>query len=140
MECINTYFSTLVDIQFQELFAIVVACEMFGNRWKNKNVVFYCDNNNIVWNIKKHRTHLNNESVMSLIRYMTLCTLKYDFNIAIEEISSSDNKIADQLSRFQPYSIPVSGAKLCDCTKVQEKIIQFVSLELRQHTSNIDVN
>ena len=70
---------------------------------------------------------------MSLIRYLTLLSLKFDFTFFIKEISSKNNKIADQLSRFKKFNINVSNSTMINCENEHKSIKDFVKQEITAH-------
>ncbi len=88
-----------ISIAWQELYAIVVACYIWGAQWKNKRVLFYCDNAAVVAivNTKKSK----GEQIMKLVRSIKALTLKYNFYFKAKHVAGARNEIADSLSRFQ---------------------------------------
>ena len=87
------------DIAWKELYAIVVACNVWGPQWKGKKILFHCDNEAIV-HIWKHGSS-KSKSIMTLLRATYWVAAHYQFNIMITHIRGCDNIIADSLSRFQ---------------------------------------
>ena len=88
-----------ISIAWRELFAIVVACSIWGPNWCRKRVLFYCDNEAVVFiiNTKRSRCH----RIMSLVRKLTLITLNQNFYFKAVHVPGVSNEIADSLSRFQ---------------------------------------
>lgn len=101
-----------ISIAWQELFALVVACHLWGEHFSNKRILFYCDNESVVSIVNSKRSRI--PRVMDLVRHLTLLTLKYNIYIRVQHIAGKINEIADSLSRFQfkrfctlaPYADP----------------------------------
>ena len=87
------------DITMLELFPIVVAIKLWGERLKNKKVSFVCDNQAVVSIINKQTAKPKN--VMSLLRRLILLCLQNNIRFKAVYIPTSKNVIADSLSRFQ---------------------------------------
>lgn len=122
-------------IQFQELFAVVIAAKLWSKNWRYRNVAFYCDNDNVVWNIRKLRTGLYKESVMALIRILSQDALVNEYNFFLREISSKNNGVADDLSRFLKYNIPYENACQVDCMKQMLELIDEVFEQFEVHNN-----
>jgi hypothetical protein len=88
-----------ISILWQELFAINIACHLWGPHWACKRIQFHCDNQGVVDVINSKRSKI--PRVMDLIRDLTLCTLKHNFYFRAVHIPGKINEIADSLSRFQ---------------------------------------
>jgi len=101
------------SIAWQELFALVVACHLWGKEFSNKRILFFCDNESVVNIVNSKRSRI--PRVMDLVRHLTLLTLKYNFYLKVRHIEGKRNEIADSISRFQmarfrqlaPYADPV---------------------------------
>ena len=86
------------SIQWKELYAIVMASEVWGHLWPNKRILFYCDNMAIV---QLWRSGLSKSPVlMHLVRALFFVAAKHNFHVSITHIAGVDNSIADALSRF----------------------------------------
>ena len=102
-----------ISIAWQELFALVVACHLWGEAFSNQRIIFYCDNESVVNIVNSKRSRI--PRVMDLVRHLTLLTLKYNFYLKVRHIEGKRNEIADSISRFQmarfrqlaPYADPV---------------------------------
>ena len=90
-----------INIDWQELFAIVVACTIWGPKWSCKRVIFYCDNKPVVDIINSKRS--KSPRIMILVRELTLLTLRYNFYFKATHIEGINNNISDALSRFQNF-------------------------------------
>lgn len=88
-----------ISIAWQELFAIVVACHLWGDAFANKRIIFYCDNESVVHIVNSKRSRI--PRVMDLVRHLTLLTLEHNFYLKIMHIEGKKNEIADSISRFQ---------------------------------------
>ena len=88
-----------ISIAWQELFALVVACHIWGDEFAHKRIVFYCDNASVVSIVNSKRSHI--PRVMDLVRHLTLLTLKHNFYPRAKHIEGKRNDMADSLSRFQ---------------------------------------
>ncbi len=88
-----------ISIAWQELFAIVVACHLWGGSLQNKRLILHCDNEAVVNIINSKRSRISR--VMDLLRHLTLLTLKHNLYIRAQHIPGKCNEIADSLSRLQ---------------------------------------
>ena len=88
-----------ISILWQELYAINVACHLWGALWTSKRIQFYCDNQGVVEVINSRRSKV--PRVMDLVRDLTLCTLQQNFYFRAVHVPGINNNIADSLSRFQ---------------------------------------
>lgn len=88
------------DIQFIELFALVLAASLWGHTWYGSSVTFLCDNLPVVFMVIKKKAAFHRKDLMQLIRILCKLANKYSFYFWIEHISTTNNKIADGLSRF----------------------------------------
>jgi hypothetical protein len=87
------------DITFLELFPIAVAVIIWGRELVNKKIKFCCDNLAVVSILNKLSS--KSETVMCLIRFLTLHCLKLNILIKATHIFGRNNEICDALSRFQ---------------------------------------
>lgn len=87
------------DITFLELFPIAVAVFIWGRELVNKKIKFCCDNLAVVSILNKLSS--KSETVMCLIRFLTLHCLKLNILIKATHIFGRNNEICDALSRFQ---------------------------------------
>ena len=88
------------DIQFYELFSLVLAAKIWSYQWKNKAVKFYCDNMSVVFMLIKKRATFTRPDLMQLIRILCHLANINSFHIWVEHISTEQNIIADDLSRY----------------------------------------
>ena len=90
---------TGISIDWQELFAIYIACFLWGPHWSGKRICFWCDNLPVVTIINSKRS--KSSRIMDLVRSITILTLVHNFTFTAKHIPGLDNSIADSLSRFQ---------------------------------------
>ena len=88
-----------ISIAWQELFAILVAWQVWGELLKNHRIQFRCNNEAVVNMINIKRSKI--PRVMDLLRHLTLLTLQHNIFSWAEHIPGKHNKVADALSRFQ---------------------------------------
>ena len=87
------------SINFKELFAVVVAFEVWQVHFTNKQIRFFCDNLTIcnLW-----RTHaVRNPDILRLIRHLFFRAVQVNCNILLTHIPGFKNIQADLLSRLQ---------------------------------------
>lgn len=72
---------------------------IWKNKFQNKKIIFNCDNMAVV-SILNNKSS-KNDRVMSLFRKIACPTLMSHFQFKATHIASSENKIADALSRGQ---------------------------------------
>ena len=91
--------ATGISIDWQELFAIYIACYLWGPSWSGKRICMWCDNLPVVTIINSKRSR--SPRIMDLVHSITILTLVYNFTFSAKHIPGLDNSIADSLSRFQ---------------------------------------
>ena len=81
------------------MYAIVMACEVWGKYWSGKRLLFHCDNQAIVevWESGLSRS----SSLMCLVHALFFVAARCNFHGLIAYIPGIDNSIADSLSRMQ---------------------------------------
>jgi hypothetical protein len=67
-----------ISIARQELFAIVVACHIWGESLQNKRIILNCDKESVVNIVNSKRSRISR--AMDLLRHLTLLTL-FKYNI-----------------------------------------------------------
>ena len=105
---------------WKELFALVVACHLWGSTFSNKSILFFCDNQSVAEIVNSKRSRI--PRVMDLVRHLTLLTLKYNFYLKVSHIEGKRNEIADSLPRFQMarFHTLAPHADPCPCPVPQE--------------------
>ena len=87
------------DINFREMFAVYVAISLWGARLRDKQIIVYCDNKDVVtiWSTGTCK----NKDYMNLVRKLFFVCASWNINLLALHIPGSKNKIADILSRLQ---------------------------------------
>ena len=86
------------SIEFLELYGVAVGVLLLAEKFRNKRIYIFCDN-------KSARDMMNNNSskcknCMVLIRLIVLHQLIYNVHIKVKYVKSSENTLADHLSRM----------------------------------------
>ena len=89
----------LKDITYLELIPIALAISIWGHELRNKKVILFSDNEAVVY-ILNNKTS-KSESVLTLLRFIVYQTLTLNILLKSKHIFSSENKIADYISRGQ---------------------------------------
>lgn len=82
-----------------ELYPIVLAVLMWGNKLRDKNILFFCDNLAVV-NILNKQTS-KDPVIMTLVRKFVLKCLYHNINFHLKHIAGRKNVVSDALSRLQ---------------------------------------
>ena len=86
-------------INILELYPIALAVSLFANALRNKNILFICDNQAVVYCLNKQTS--KDPVMMHLIRIIVLKSLQYNFCFRSKHIVTTKNIVCDRLSRFQ---------------------------------------
>ena len=89
----------MLHINVLELYPITLAVHLFGDQWRNRNILFLCDNLCIVHCLNKQTS--TNSLIMRMIRIIVLQSLRNNFCFAAKHIFSKQNYVLDCISRFQ---------------------------------------
>ena len=87
------------SIQVLEFFPIVAALYVWGDSWRNKNVLFLSDNQSLVHVLNKQSS--KDKPTMFLMRKLVLKCLQLNTCFRAQHIPGVFNNVADCLSRFQ---------------------------------------
>lgn len=90
---------SVFDINFKEIFAIFAAIATWAKLLKNKQILVYCDNLNIV-TVWKTGT-CKSPAIMRVTRALFFCCASHNINLLTEHIAGKVNFSADALSRIQ---------------------------------------
>lgn len=95
--------SELVTIAQLEMYAVMVAVELFASALTGQRVVIFCDNQPVVAMINKGSTKC--KTCMQLLRMITLKSMQYQVRFFARFIPTLENTRADALSRldFQQF-------------------------------------
>ena len=87
------------DIQWRELYAVLVAATAWGAHWARKRLLVHCDNQAVVhiW----HTGTTKHKALMCLVRALFYVAASNNFTVLLQHIAGVDNGIADALSRSQ---------------------------------------
>ncbi|XP_065177334.1 uncharacterized protein LOC135807904 [Sycon ciliatum] len=85
------------NIEFKEMYAIIVACATWGSEWSRRRIQFQCDNKAVVDCIRSGTCR--SPPVMTLIRALYLLCIEHDFLVSAVHIPGVTNTVADALSR-----------------------------------------
>ena len=86
-------------ISILELYPIFLFMEILPEMFRNKTVLFHCDNSAVVEILNKQTS--KDTHIMRLLRKIVLLSLKFNINIIASHIPGKYNIIADRLSRGQ---------------------------------------
>ena len=87
------------NIAIKELLPIVLAIRLWGTRWANLRILFFCDNEAIVAVINKQSS--KEPTIMGLVRTLVTVALTNNTHFMAKHIKGKHNVIADLLSRCQ---------------------------------------
>ena len=87
----------LRSIAWRELFAVVVACRIWGHLFIGRRMLFYCDNQSVVEIVNSGSSKC--QLVMCLVRSLYYLAVRFNFDIKLRHVPGLDNKAADWLSR-----------------------------------------
>ena len=99
-----------LDIEFLELFAVVVAVETWMHRFRNHKIIIYCDNQNVCRAINRSTT--SKKESMKLVRILLFKCMTENVVLYAQYIKSKDNTMADMLSRDQVREFKWEAQKL----------------------------
>ena len=84
------------SIEYLELFAVTASVLMWGENYCNKQICLFCDNQSVVHMINASSSSC--KRCMSIIRRITLASLKWNVRIFAKYVKTSENSLADALS------------------------------------------
>jgi hypothetical protein len=88
-----------INITVKELYPIVLALELWGNKLQNKSVMFNCDNEALVFVLNKQSS--KDPQIMYLVRRLVLLSLSFTILFIFTHLLGRCNVISDVLSRLQ---------------------------------------
>lgn len=88
-----------LSIAYKELFPVVIGAHIWGQRWKQRRILFRVDNESVVA-ILNSRTS-KDPSIMLLLRSLLHCAAQSAFFFTAQHVPGVNNGIADALSRFR---------------------------------------
>ena len=87
-----------LSIPYKELFPIVIACHVWGSKWRDRRILFCCDSQGVVAVISSGTS--KDTRLMQLLRELFLCAARFNFMVTAKHVPGKENAIADSLSRF----------------------------------------
>ena len=87
-----------LSIAYKELFPIVIACHVWGSKWRYHRIQFRCDNQSVVAVISSGTS--KDSRLMQLLMKLFLCAARFNMKVTAKHVPGKDNAIADALSRF----------------------------------------
>ena len=75
---------------------------MFGERLRNRSIIFNCDNMAVCHIIMK--LSAKNKPIMQVVRKLVLVLIKFNINLRSTHIPGITDTLCDKLSRFQDVS------------------------------------
>ena len=88
-----------VHINFLELYAVTVGIMLWLQKYRNKNIVIFCDNMSVIHMLNKGVSKC--KSCMVLLRLITLKSMQCNTMISAKHISTDLNIYSDLLSRLE---------------------------------------
>jgi hypothetical protein len=85
-------------INVLELLTISVACKIWGQHWKGKKIVIYCDNEASVIVLNTGRCKCSR--MLQILRELFQTAAQYEFSIRAVHRKGTENRISDCLSRW----------------------------------------
>lgn len=107
--------ATGISLTWQELYPIYLACKLWAPHWANRRICFHCDNQAAVVVLSTKSSKV--PCIMTLVRLITLQTLRFNFTFTAKHVPGIDNSIADSLSCFQMsrFRLPAPDALPSPC-------------------------
>lgn len=122
--------SLLSNLALLELFPIVLAMEIWGDRLRNRAVYFNCDNMGVVQAVNQQSA--NSPPVLRLLRHLVLRGLYQNSWFVAKHIPGVSNSVVDALSRLQWDRFCVLAPEAEQCRIPCPKWLWSVVWEQRQ--------
>ena len=103
LQFFHSEFPSEIIVQFPsihhlEALAILVACRLWGCNWKGLRIIVQCDNKAVVSTLNSSRVQDHRLAVC--LRAIWFVAASQEFELRATHLSSSDNRLADLLSRW----------------------------------------
>lgn len=98
------------DINELEMWPVLSSVLRWGYRWRNKRVVLYTDNNQVLYAINDNKSR--NNKVMGWLREIFWSSFVYNFYLTAARIPSAENVLPDCLSRISNVNPRSLGLRL----------------------------
>ena len=89
----------LLNITVREFYPIAVAIDVWPECFRNKFVLFFCDNEAVVHIINNQTS--KDKKIMSVLRFLVIQCMKHNVVFRAKHVPGRDNQLADCLSRLQ---------------------------------------
>ena len=89
--------SAALPIMAKELLPVVLACAVWGQSWSGCRVTVLCDNQAVVACLRSRTCH--DHHIMHMLRTLAFIEASHSFALSPQYISTTDNHLADDLSR-----------------------------------------
>ena len=89
--------STDTPIHIKEFIVVILAIRLWGECWAGQRIIIFCDNDSVCDTITYQKPQ--NPEMQKLLRECLYWVCKFNFYPILQKISSSDNHIADMISR-----------------------------------------
>ena len=86
-----------IPVHVKEFLVVIVSTKLWGSQWSGKVIQIFCDNDPVCDVIDGERP--SDSKMLSLLREFKFLVCTYRFYPTMRKISSSDNIIADHISR-----------------------------------------
>lgn len=99
-----------------ELLAVVTIATFLAHQFKDKSIIFHCDNEGVIPMIVSEKCDWRNNSHLRLIRYFVSTAFDFRYKYWAKHIPGTSNIEADKLSRFkkQPFDRLYKGVQTVD--------------------------
>lgn len=104
------YVTVGTDINELDMWPVLCGVLRWGSTWRNKRVVLYTDNNQVLYAINDNKSR--NNKVMGWLREIFWSSFVYNFYLTAARIPSAENVLPDCLSRITTVSPRALGVKL----------------------------
>jgi hypothetical protein len=112
-----------------EMLTIMVAVRLWGHKWNGLNITVYCDNLAVVAVVNSGKTQ--DSCLAQCVREIWLCTARGEFQLRAVHLTTTENRLADCLSRWhlhqsaaEQFRQLTSAAVLVDVT-VSTNVFHF---------------
>lgn len=123
--CESQHFSFLIppwhflsnkDIAMIECYAVAMAVATFAKQWKQNKVRLFIDSKHAGAAISKMKD--DRQMMSSMVRFIAMQAVKFDFTYEVTWISSAENALADSLSRIDYEKFDSLCVKKNICSRV----------------------
>lgn len=105
------------NINALEILPILLAANRYARKWKDKKIVWYTDNAQVVVIVNKGTS--KNEFCMEVLRYIFWLSVEYNFHLVCRHVLGAQNHIPDYLSRLKGSGTIFNSEMTLCCSKAQ---------------------